>query len=161
MAQFFRMEPRMIQRLASLIQLEFPFHRHWCHPARLERLSQDKVFVRGFWTAVAERSGDTAFRLRTHRSKAAWRFASRRSPGDFGCGFAALCSWHLCGLSRIPFFNCMDPACSGRPPIFYLLPAPTSSINLGAILSKGRIKSTSPVLIEVSGMLKSCDVGRS
>ena len=41
------------------------------------------------------------------------------------------------------------------------LPALTNSINLGAISFKGRIKSTSPVLMEDSGMLKSCDVGRS
>ena len=44
---------------------------------------------------------------------------------------------------------------------YYPFTAPTSSINLGAIPFKGRIKSTSPVLMEVSGMLKSCDVGRS
>jgi len=39
---------------------------------------------------VTERSGDTAFRLRTELSKVAWRFASRRSPKRFGCGLAAL-----------------------------------------------------------------------
>ena len=32
-----------------------------------------------FWSAVAERSGDTAF-ARPRIPKAAWRFASRRSP---------------------------------------------------------------------------------
>ena len=47
------------------------------------------------------------------------------------------------------------------PGVLYLFIAPTSSINLGAISFKDRIKSTSPVLIEVSGMLKSCDVARS
>ncbi len=31
------------------------------------------------WTAVAERSGDTAFREAPGPAKAAWRFASRRS----------------------------------------------------------------------------------
>ena len=36
--------------------------------------------VIAFWTAVAERSGDTAFREPCQRSIAAWRFASRRSP---------------------------------------------------------------------------------
>ncbi|MBI4661811.1 MAG: SBBP repeat-containing protein [Verrucomicrobia bacterium] len=35
--------------------------------------------ARRFWTAVAERSGDTAFRT-SHGPKAAWRCASRRSP---------------------------------------------------------------------------------
>ena len=41
------------------------------------------------------------------------------------------------------------------------LPAPTNSINFEAISSRGRTKSTSPVLIDVSGMLKSCELGRS
>ena len=36
-----------------------------------------------------------------------------------------------------------------------------SSINLAAISSNGRMKSTCPVSIEVSGMLKSFDVDRS
>lgn len=53
------------------------------------------------------------------------------------------------------------PLGSAVPQFFHPLPAPTSSISLGAISVKGRMKSTSPVLIEVSGMLKSCDVGRS
>lgn len=52
------------------------------------------------------------------------------------------------------------PACDQQPTLVQLH-APTSSINLGAIPSKGRMKSTSPVLIAVCGMLKSCDVGRS
>jgi hypothetical protein len=49
------------------------------------------------WIAAAERSGDTAFArtrrikcsTRIERAKAAWRFASRRSPKGFHC-FSAL-----------------------------------------------------------------------
>ncbi len=36
--------------------------------------------LRRFWSAVAERSGDTAFRRAAQAAKAAWRFASRRTP---------------------------------------------------------------------------------
>ena len=41
---------------------------------------KDAGKVSAFWTAVAERSGDTAFREPCQRPKAAWRSASRRSP---------------------------------------------------------------------------------
>ncbi|MGA3141971.1 MAG: hypothetical protein ABSF10_02875 [Verrucomicrobiota bacterium] len=41
--------------------------------------------IRGelIWSAVAERSGDTALDIPGVISKAAWRFASRRSPKMF------------------------------------------------------------------------------
>jgi hypothetical protein len=47
---------------------------------------------RTFWTAVAKQSGDTAFERKiavgysgiSLRAKAAWRFASRRSPKGSG-----------------------------------------------------------------------------
>jgi hypothetical protein len=46
------------------------------------------------WTAVAERSGDTAFRRRRWLPKAAWRFASRRSP-----------KFAVAGASRVGFIR--------------------------------------------------------
>ena len=96
-------------------------------------------------------------------------FFCRRDDDDFFsmCLFPA-CHHGIYGSARTvrlitSFFNgmrvCMTD--SGHPASFYPLSAPTSSINFGAIVFKERIKSTSPVLMEVSGMLKSCDVGRS
>jgi len=48
-------------------------------------LSQFHGWPQRFWTAVAERSGDADFA----RMKAAWRFASRRSPKNLVAAKAA------------------------------------------------------------------------
>ncbi len=43
-------------------------------------IARNRRRPRGFWSTVAERSGDTAFRRAANPAKAAWRFASRRTP---------------------------------------------------------------------------------
>ena len=57
---------------------------------------------------MAERSGDTAFRDVAQLPKAAWRFASRRTPHPVAAAQAALCpsvsicGWFLPGCGPVP-----------------------------------------------------------
>jgi hypothetical protein len=54
------------------------------------------------WTAVAGRSGDTAFLSEARPlPNAAWRYAFRRSPNARGCGSTALGSQQILALHGI------------------------------------------------------------
>jgi len=73
-----------------------PERRYYIFNAKAQRRQDARKKLKLIWSAAAacqgeaqrrlERSGDTAFSTTDRASKAAWRFASRRSPKRFGCG---------------------------------------------------------------------------